>query len=287
MTVHEMAKIDTSRGVAANYKYRDRKLGEPVFDSLIVRGTVSLGVLLVIGACVIFGVSMKQQNEYSGAELSDYESLGAQACWIQSSYSYNVRTKRKSKLRADCIEEWEYNVVDMTTNKTFVSEVLQQKACAWACEDCWDYEGPDFYAGVKSNVPGIPLTNDTMLLQECYGPTVDVEDLSDYFECDEFEDNEDCIRLNDPREDLDDRMDSVGVGLLAAYVGLGGGAIVLIWGAYFYCKNRIVYQRDQVKLREIEANAADKGIREDDDDESGPHESKAGADVAADTKEEA
>ena len=92
------------------WKPRDRRLGEPLYDKFMIGGTVSLGVLMWIGATAVLIVSLVEQSKYLGAQLSDFESLGPQGCRIVESFSYNIYDKRLDALNTNCMEQWTYTV---------------------------------------------------------------------------------------------------------------------------------------------------------------------------------
>jgi hypothetical protein len=62
-----------------------RELGDPYFHQLVVGGTLSLGVLLIVGALAILAIMLMEQSNFRDADLDGFTSL-REACLVESSF---------------------------------------------------------------------------------------------------------------------------------------------------------------------------------------------------------
>ncbi|KAL3905449.1 MAG: hypothetical protein SGARI_004455 [Bacillariaceae sp.] len=87
--------------IRATHKWerKERQPGDPVYDKLFIGGTMSLAVLLLIGATAVLVVCLIDQSKYKGASTSDFASLGPEGCLIESSASYSYSTIELTALR--------------------------------------------------------------------------------------------------------------------------------------------------------------------------------------------
>jgi len=237
-----------------------RKLGEPYVHPLILGGTLSLGILLWVGAGAIAIVSTVSRADFKDAELDDFEYLGESACHIESSVNYQTVEEEVNALNTNCIEQWEYRVSVKTAeinNDVFVTDWISFKACSTSCYLCPESRlyGDNYYAGVDSLRRGEYITNETSV--ECWGPTIPAEKLSDFYNCGSQKSTNSsstttkptCYLLADPRDKLKDSIDSYEMGMLGAYTGFGGGAVLLMIAAWCVWKNKQIRAQDNKVLR--------------------------------------
>ena len=236
-----------------------RKPGEPYVHPLILGGTLSLGILLLIGAGAIAIVSTISRSDFKDAELNDFQYLGDSACHIESSVNYRTIEEELNALNTDCLEQWEYQVrvkTDEIDNDVFVTDWISFKACSTSCYLCPDSRryGDNYYAGVDILRRGEYITNETVV--ECWGPTIPVEKLSSFYNCgpqrspnSSTATEPTCYLLADPRNKLKDSIDSYEMGMLGAYTGFGGGAVLLAVAAWCVWKNKRVREHDNKVLR--------------------------------------
>lgn len=229
-----------------------RKPGDPLpFDYLLVGGTFSLVILLIIGGIVILAISLAENAQFDGAALNDFKSIGPEACLIQSSASYSIVQEDLDKLNSLCKERYEYNVFIERYNTSFVSNPLYSTACKTSCDICGpsNFKGKNHYVGVEVNQEGERITSKTLV--ECWEPAID--DLSSYYECSD----ENCYQVADPSLVLDAEMKSTQKGIIAGIVGLVGSVVMGIIGLYFVWKNRQARESDRKALEEAAAGAAE------------------------------
>eukprot|EP00977_Amphora_coffeiformis_P000952 scaffold202_cov180-Amphora_coffeaeformis.AAC.4 len=231
-----------------------RKPGEPYVHPLILGGTLSLGILLLIGSGAIAIVSNISRADFKDAELNDFQYLGESACHIESAVNYRTIEEELNALNTNCLEQWEYQVrveTDEIVNDVFVTDWLSFKACSTSCYLCPDSRryGENYYAGVDILRRGEYITNETAV--ECWGPTKAVESLSSFYNCgpQKTTDAPTCYLLADPRDKLKDSIDSYEMGMLGAYTGFGGGAVLLLVAGWCVWKNKRVRAQDQKILR--------------------------------------
>ena len=211
------------------------------FHKLIVGGTFSLGVLMLLGAALIMTLSLLDYSEFSDADVGDFESLGPEGCQILSTYSYEIFQKDLNSLNRLCVEEWEYNALARTSSDevTFTSNPLTFEACKVGCNECPSskLQGENYYAGVESNKRGQTIDNATFV--ECFQPTIPVNELSSFYECQETT----CYQLKDPTIELKEKTESYEFGMLGAYVSIGVGCVLLLCSFWCMWKNRLARRK--------------------------------------------
>jgi ABC-type dipeptide/oligopeptide/nickel transport system permease subunit len=79
------SRSTTPAKAAATMKRGTRELGDPYFHQLVVGGTLSLGVLLIVGALAILAIMLMEQSNFRDADLDGFTSLG-EACLVESSF---------------------------------------------------------------------------------------------------------------------------------------------------------------------------------------------------------
>jgi hypothetical protein len=242
-----MSSTDASRSTPAKapttIKRGTRQVGDPYFHQLVVGGTLSLGILLVVGALAILAIMLNEQSNFRDADLDDFTSLG-EACLVISSFAYRAVDLELNSLNTVCEEEWEYNVRVVARNETFVSNTITYTACKRSgCNECPDrkLQGENFYAGVDVKRRGEPIDNETFA--ECWAPVVSRESLSDFYNC--GNQSATCYQLEDPTDRLKDEIDSFELGMIGAYAGLGVGVFLLLSAGWFLWRNRQVLRKDR------------------------------------------
>jgi hypothetical protein len=250
-----MSSTDASRSTPVKasgaMNIRKRELGDPYFHQLVVGGTLSLGILLIVGSIAILGIMLKEQSNFKGAALDDFRSLG-EACLVESAFDYRAVDIELNSLNTVCEEEWEYNVRVVDRNNTFVSNTITYTACKRSgCTECSDrkLQGENVYAGVDITRRGEPIDNETFA--ECWASVAPVESLSDFYDCGNQIGT--CYQLVDPRDRLKDEIDSFELGMIGAYSGFGVGAILLLCSGWFLWRNHQVRRKDR-KLQESMQN---------------------------------
>ena len=268
---------------------REPQPGDPIYDQFLIGGTISLGVIMLIGATVVLVMSLVDQSKYKGADTGDFQILlgagttGGGHCRIQSSSSYNYKEKRLNALNTICVEEWEYNVYVPPTQRSdalegeeeetfFVSAPLSLDSCRGKCEDCIRMNrlfGQDYYAGVDPLVGGtyIPSFGSNSSLSQaevevaCWAPAVPVEELSDFYDCGtQRPENGTCFILKDTAILLKNEKNSSQISLISAYSCYAGGIILLLVAGVFIYRNKQIHEaaeldRDtSVPLCETEAD---------------------------------
>lgn len=273
---------------------REPQPGDPIYDQFLIGGTISLGVIMLIGATIVLVMSLVDQSKYSGADTGDFQLLlGATGttttdsgghCRVRSSISYIYKEKRLNALNTICVEEWKYNVHvpptggsdDSEEEAFFVSAPLSLDSCRGKCEDCIRMNrlfGQDYYAGVDPLVGGtyIPSsssnssTDQTEVKVECWAPVVPVDELSDFYDCGtQRAENGTCFLLKDTAILLKDEENSSQISLISAYSCYAGGIVLLLVAGFFIYRNKQVREaaeldRDTaVPAGETEADAGGK-----------------------------
>ena len=262
---------------------KQREPGEPVYDKFIIGGTASLGVLMLIGATIVLIINLVEQANYNDAKLTDFVSLGQEACLIDSSARYRTYDKKLNALNRVCVEEWEYSVLVLelddqgkgnnttstttsTSSASFVTSPMSSDSCPDTCDECSSrLFGPDYYVGVDATKTGTPIldnnnNNRNNIFVECYAPTVPVNDLSGFYPCGtQREANQTCFLLRDIRQELQERKDSTQIGSISAYACYGGGVLLLLVVLYFKKRNQTVLQQDdELRMMTPESFAKDK-----------------------------
>lgn len=256
------------------WEHKERQPGDPVYDKLFIGGTISLAVLLLIGAAAVLTICLIDQSKYRGASAQDFQSLGPEGCLIESSFSYSYSTVELTALNSVCQELWEYNVEivapdieffeDNVQETSFVSAPLVSAACHGTCEVCQSrgkLAGPDYFVGLNPTRPGINIpANGTFA--ECFVPTIPVESLSDFYNCGpQRSENGTCYLLEDTATALIKEQDSVRIGLSAAYACFAGAIVIFGVVGYFMHQNKKVREMELSQLQEVktdpEANQSD------------------------------
>jgi len=247
-----------------------RNKGEAPFDALIVGGTLSLGVMMMIGGLVILILSLADQSSWNVADTDDFQSLGPQGCRVERTVEYSVQTYELDALNSVCREEYQYFVRVVATNTSFVSTKLSAIRCTTSCDVCFKFYGPNWYIGVESTRLGEPITNETLI--QCWEPTKPVSDLSDFYQCGILQDDgggmevspqeaaSSCYQLEDTSIELRALQNSNQAGMIAAVVGLAGAVIMLSWWCFFVYKNRQARILDEMMSDEEEQGDAQDGL---------------------------
>ena len=263
--------------------------GELPYDKLIVGGTLSLGIMLLIGGIVILIISVIDKSSFDDANTEDFVSLGSNACRIQRTVFYDAVTERVDALNSLCHEEYQYQVElilggdgDMqrddgnqtginttATTATFVSTVMSKTRCKRPCDVCNQLYGENHYTGVDITRPGTSITDD--LFVECWGPTKPVDQLSDFYTCGTSTaengdgnigevdpiDATSCYQLQDPTIEIKNVQGSQQVGMIAAIIALIGAVMMLCWGGYFIWRNRKAWEEYEQKQNGLSMEAAE------------------------------
>lgn len=271
------------------WEARERELGEPVYDTLLISGTVSLGVLMWIGATIVLIMTLVDQRNFKDASLGDFVSQGPNACLIENATSYNYYDNKRDALNTVCVEQWEYNVRVLTMEDTsFVSSPLSIGRCRAKCEICSSSRlfGPDFYVGVDPTKRGSSISNETLV--ECWAPSIPVEELSDFYPCGSQKESQGtCFLLQDTAVSLQERMNSSQIGLISAYACYAGGFLLLLVTAWFKWRNQQVLEQDREKLiEESEKEETKDIIVEAANEDNGAVVSTTGEDAAVKTLNE-
>jgi hypothetical protein len=88
--------------------------------------------------------------------------------------------------------------------------------------------------------PGQPLS------VECWGPTIPVDSLSEFYNCgSQRQENGTCFLLEDSAPQVEDEQFSSRVGLAAAYACFGGGIFLILLALYFRHRNKQVYETER------------------------------------------
>ncbi|CAB9526986.1 expressed unknown protein [Seminavis robusta] len=219
--------------------------GDPIYDTLLIGGTVSLGVLMWIGATIVLIMSLVDQSEFQNAMPSDFSSLGPRGCRVEKSTSYTYYDQRLDALNTLCVEEWQYSVqvvvslMEEEEETTFVSAPIMSENCRSKCDVCLRQGrlyGAEFYPGLDPTTRGTYITNQTFV--ECWEPTIPVEDLSDFYQCDKSSGT--CFLLEDTSVRLEAERNSSQIGLISAYACYAGGALLLLVAGFFVLRNKQV-----------------------------------------------
>ena len=276
-----------------NSNMNKRELGEPPFNRIILGGTLSLAIMLLIGGVLMLVLAISEQSNFDAASIDDFQSLGKKGCLVIDASTYTVSSVQLKKLRSKCVETWTYNVEVVGTTSTkddgsgvngtttssstyFVSNEQSASACNTNCEFCVedDFNGKDFYRGVESNRPGRPIVNNRMFV-ECWVSRMPVNELSTFYDCDgqiqyhheeEMVDEDDdvdpdntsvCYQLQDPSIELKVALESNQLGMISAWLGVVGSIIFFCMGSFWVWRNRVTAREDQqlilAKQRHLES----------------------------------
>ena len=248
------------------------------YPPIFVGGTFSLGLLLLIGATIILGISVRDRSAFRDASVTDFVSLGPSACQIQRTFRYDTVDQELNALNRLCIEQWQYivGVVEDQQEEenipvvvdTFISSTQSFTACQSSCQECRQdtnkLQGPDYYAGVDATSRGFSLnTNDTSSRTvACWKSVRPRQELSDFYTCGNTttttnndttttttnnDDNDNdtvsyCYQLENPVTRLREAQQSYEFAMMGSYAGYGTGVIILLWAAWCRYRNHVFFR---------------------------------------------
>jgi uncharacterized membrane protein len=264
---------------------RERLPGDPIYDGMIIGGTLSLAIIMLVGATVVLIVSLLNQSKYNDASLTDFISLGNNGCQVlQNASRYSYFDQEVNALTTICTEQWEYtlrihNIINDgnergATNATttyFVSAPVTHGECRGTCRYCLqagELYGPNFYARqalIDPRISGLYIDEQTYV--ECWQPTIPVEDLSGFYDCGvQRSENGTCFLLQDTAVQINEESESTQIGLVAVYACFAGGFLLLLLVVFFKYRNRQVKEAQRMDGETVEdANAV---VEEEEEEDS-------------------